>query len=223
MDLATTGRITLVTPECWIWLLLAELLLLLRNVGRYLSVVERHLAFVFPLFFFDPAFVLSSIIPGTEDLVLRILLLLLYMIALLYRPYGRLLYAKRELTYTPCLACPAARTLRAGGREEKHAMLYYSGGFRSALCRSSACVGPDLAPDNAGITARGFRNPRRPESLGITTPCDLDFRAPAFASPPTLTRLWFSTSDVHLLRCPIYSTSHAASTRAEFVAKVQHA
>ena len=54
-----------------------------------------------------------------------------------------LLYANQELTYTPCLAYSAARTLRAGG-ETRNALLQRR--FRSAISCSPFRVGPDVAP-----------------------------------------------------------------------------
>ena len=68
-----------------------------------------------------------------------------------------LLYANRELTYTPCLACPAARTLRAGG-EARNALLQRRFSV-SALPQLRLRLAGLGSRDNAGITERGFRNP----------------------------------------------------------------
>ena len=55
-----------------------------------------------------------------------------------------LLYANRELTYTPCLTYSAARTLRTGGGS-RNALLQRR--FRSAISRSSLRVKPDSTPE----------------------------------------------------------------------------
>ena len=94
-------------------------------------------------------------------------------------------------------------TLRAGGGT-RNALLQRR--FRSATSCNSFHIGSDVALGKkckyncARISrlylASDFRtNPTRPESLVITTPCDLKFRAPASAFAPVLKRLLFSTSD----------------------------
>ena len=77
----------------------------------------------------------------------RVLLLLINNISNTVPNHGMgatLLYANRELTYTPCLTYSAARTLRTGGGS-RNALLQRR--FRSAISRSSLRVKPDSTPE----------------------------------------------------------------------------
>ena len=73
------------------------------------------------------------------------------------------------------------------GREEEHAMRYYSGGLGQRLLAIPSALGWTwLLGYNASIIARRPRvsisppksEPPRPEALVIATPCDLEFSRP---------------------------------------------
>ena len=73
------------------------------------------------------------------------------------------------------------------GREEEHAMRYYSGGLGQQLLAIPSALGWTwLLGYNANIIARRPRvsisppksDPPRPEALVIATPCDLEFSRP---------------------------------------------
>ena len=95
-----------------------------------------------------------------------------------------LAYVNRELTNTlVSLVSPRG----PDGREEEHAMRYYSGGLGQRFLAIPSALGWTwLLGYNASIIARGPRvsisppksEPPRPGSLVIATPCDLEFSRP---------------------------------------------
>ena len=114
-----------------------------RIVGRCLSIVERTLRYQR----YDTLRnVFNSLFPVRSSVIL--FLQESFTTVPKHGTAATLLYANRELTYTPCLAFSAARTLRAGG-ETRNALLQRR--FRSAISRSTLRVGPDVAP---GIKCR---------------------------------------------------------------------
>ena len=143
-------------PYAWLWLLIAQLLLLLPNrwkvslhhregspLSRGLYAISaceclRNVRIsLFPRLF-PP-------VQGLYYFYRRGLLLLSYNNGNSVPNHGMagtLLYPNRGLTYTPCLAYSAARTLRAGGGTHD-ALLQQR--FWSAIARSSLRVEADVA------------------------------------------------------------------------------
>ena len=99
-------------------------------------------------------------------------------------PAAKLAYVNRELINTlVSLVSPRGPY----GREEEHAVRYYSGGLGQRLLAIPSALGWTwLLGYNASIIARRPRvsisppksEPPRPEKLVIATPCDLEFSRP---------------------------------------------
>ena len=179
----------------WLWLI-AQLLLLLPNhwtVSLYCrdgSMLSAHenacVYFALPASFFRPFKVYTNFTAEVYSYY--------YTVndgspvPISHGPAATLAYVNRELINTlVSLVSPRGPY----GREEEHAMRYYSGGLGQRLLAILSALGWTwLLGYNASIIARRPRvstisppkfDPPRPEALVIATPCDLEFSRPGMS------------------------------------------
>ena len=180
-------------PYVWLWLLIAQLLLLLPNRWKvYLhcregSTLSAHAnacvmcIFRFSRLFFRP-FKCYTMFTAEVYSCYHTMMVVLYQTM---APLRHCLCKPRADQYS-CLPFFAARTLRAGGGT-RNALLQRR--FRSAISRNSFRVGPDVASgikckyNCARISrlylASEFRtNPPHPKSLVNASPCDFEISRP---------------------------------------------